>query len=92
MTRANGNRRRGRSLGAKEVATILRQAFAHCLNATGMSRERAARDMGVTRYTVQRYLSGKSEVNAKFVLRSGALWRPFWLCVSKLAHQARKAP
>jgi plasmid maintenance system antidote protein VapI len=91
MTERNGRSRRAEGLGSEQVATILRRAFVHCLEVTGVSRERAARDMGVKRYTVQRYIAGKSEVNAKFVLRSAKLWRPFWLCVGKLVHKSRRA-
>ena len=90
MAAVNGTRRPNGRRTPQQVATILRRAFEHCLSATGVSRERAAREMGVKRYTVQRYLSGKSEVNAKFVLRSRRLWRPFWLCVGKLAHRTGK--
>lgn len=82
----NGNGGRSGRRAAKEVAKIFWQAFVHCLSATRTSQHAAARDMGVTRNTVQNYVSGKSDVNAKFVLRSARLWRPFWLCVGKLRH------
>lgn len=89
MTERNGSRRRGRSLPLEEVATIQRHAFEHALKVSGISRERAAREMAdVKRYTVQRYASGKSDVNSKFVLCSGHLWRPYWLCVGRLMHRA----
>lgn len=84
-TRAvNGSRRRNGSRTREEVAKIFWQAFVHCLLATGTSQQAAARDMGITRNTVQNYVSGKSAVNAQCVLRSARLWRPFWLCVGKL--------
>lgn len=46
--------------------------------------------MGVSRATVERYVSGASDVNAKHVLESRPLWRPFWLCVGRLLHQAHE--
>lgn len=85
------NGRRGLAVrrSASEVATIFRHAFSHCLTVTKTSKTDAARWMGVQRYTVQRYLSGKGEVNAKFIFRSDRLWRPFWLCVGKLMREVR---
>lgn len=91
MRAANGSRRRNGRLSEKEVATILWQAFVHCLEVTGTSQHAAARGMGVARNTVQRYVSRQSDVNAKFVLRSPKLWRPFLLCIVKLRRDARKA-
>lgn len=84
--RGNGN---GRGQ-AKQVPAILKAAFVHALKSEQYSEARAARSMGVSRATVERYVSGASEVNAKYPLRSARLWRPFWLCVGRLMHKARR--
>lgn len=75
----------------KEVATILRQSFVHCLTVTGASNEQAARELGVKRYTIQRYRSGKADVSVKVVLRSTRLSAPFCRCLWALERKTRKA-
>lgn len=75
----------------QQVATILRQSFVHCLSVTKTSNEQAAREMDVRRYTVQRYLSGKADVNVKIVLRSVKLSAPFCRCLWALERKTRKA-
>jgi hypothetical protein len=86
-TRPRSTKRRS----AQQVATILRQAFVHCLRVTRASNEQAARELDVRRYTVQRYLSGKSDVSVKVVLRSVKLSAPFCRCLWALERKTRKA-
>ena len=87
MPHSNGNRPRNGRPSAPQVPAVLKAAFVHALKSEQYSEARAARSMGVGRSTVERYVAGTSEVNAKFVLRSKRLGRPFWLCVGKLMHQ-----
>lgn len=89
MRAGNGSRGRTRRANGKQVPSILRAAFVHALKSAQYSEARAARSMGTGRSTVERYVSGQSDVNAKHVLESSQLWRPFWLCVGRLMHQAR---
>lgn len=90
MSQRNGRRSANGRFGTKEVPALLKAAFVHALTAEQYSVPRAARSMGVGRATVERYVAGTTEVNAKHVLRSARLWRPFWLCVGKLMHRARR--
>jgi predicted transcriptional regulator len=71
-----------------KVPAILQAAFVHALTVVKYSEARAAKSMGVSRSTVERYSSGQTEVNAKHVLQSKRLWRPFWLCVGRLMRLA----
>ncbi len=91
MPGSNGNGGRNGRPNGKRVPAVLKAAFVHALKSEQYSEARAARAMGVSRATVERYVSGASEVNAKYPLRSKKLWRPFWLCVGRLMHQAKKA-
>lgn len=86
MPRSNGKRSGNGRPNGKQVPAILKAAFVHALESEQYSAARAARSMGVTRSTAERYVAGTSEVNAKHVLRSKRLGRPFWLCVGKLMH------
>ena len=86
MPRSNGNRSGNGSPNGKQVPAVLKAAFVHALKSEQYSEARAARSMGVDRSTVERYVAGTSEVNAKHVLRSKRLGRPFWLCVGKMMH------
>jgi hypothetical protein len=86
----NGKPRRLGRLSDEELDRIFQAAFVHCLEVTDTSQARAANSMITARSTVEAYLNGESPVNAKRVMRSERLWRPFWLCVGKLMHRARK--
>jgi len=90
MAGSNGKRRANGRPARQQVPAVLRAAFVHALKSEQYSEARAARSMGVSRTTVERYVSGQSEVNAKYPLRSARLWRPFWLCVGRLM-KPRKA-
>jgi transposase len=87
MPRSNGNRPVNGRPNGKQVPAVLKAAFVHALKSEQYSEARAARSMGVSRATVERYVSGATEVNAKYPLRSKRLWRPFWLCVGRLMNR-----
>lgn len=92
MTGQGNGKRSGNGRRPDEIVpAILREAFVHSLKVTKTTQGRAARSMCVSRATVERYVGAKDDVNAKHVLRSKKLWRPFWLCVGRLMHRARKA-
>jgi hypothetical protein len=91
MARSNGNGARNGRPNGKRVPAVLRAAFVHALKSEQYSEARAARSMGVSRTTAERYVSGAVEVNANRVLSSKRLWRPFWLCVGRLMHKPRRA-
>lgn len=82
----NGNGSRNGRSAAVKVPHVLKAAFVHALKSEQYSEAQAARSMGVSRSTVERYVVGTVEVNPRFVLRSARLWRPFWLCVARLMH------
>ncbi len=91
MAGSNGNGRRNGRARPESVPSVLKAAFVHALKSEQYSEARAARSMGISRSTVERYVSGQSEVNAKHPLRSKRLGRPFWLCVGRLMHKAWRA-
>lgn len=80
MTERYGNRAaRERRLSA-EVDAAAQASFVHCLNVTHCSDARAAREMGISRSNVHRYVTGELPVNPRYVSRSKLLWRAFHLC------------
>jgi hypothetical protein len=60
-------------------AEYLTRSFGHALGTSRMSQAAAARSMGVSLSTVQKWVAGKVPVNALHVLRSQRLAHSFCL-------------
>jgi hypothetical protein len=80
MTERNGSRAARERRLAAEVDAAAQASFVHCLNVTDCSDARAAREMGISRSNVRRYVTGELPVNPRYVNRSKLLWRAFHLC------------
>jgi len=67
----------GNARSAKEVAALTLRSFVYAMGFARCSQTDAARWMGLSLSTVQRWLAGKIPVNPMHVLRSRRLAGPF---------------